>query len=277
MPLDQIDVDNIDIEKTDEGKSMSFFDHLEQLRWHLIRSISAIIIAAIVVFIAKDFVFGTIVLGPTREDFFTFTFLCENLGLLCETRMPELITRTLGEQFMIHIVSSLWIGLIIAFPYVIWEIWRFVRPGLYNKERKAASGVFLIASFLFFCGVSFGYFIIAPFAVNFLASYSVSETISNTVTLASYVNYLVMFCLPTGIIFELPILVYFLTEIGLINPAFMKTYRRHSIILFLVLASIITPPDVITQLLISIPLIILYEISILISARIEKKNLKKNA
>ncbi len=266
MPLDQIDVDKL---PPDGEEEMSFLDHLEQLRWHIIRSLGAIVLVGIGVFFAKDIVFDRIILGPTKDSFLTYRFLCSFGEFLCLTpgTTLDIITRDIGEQFITHLKSSFWIGLIFSFPYVFWEFWRFVKPGLYKNERQAAGGIVFICSLLFIMGVLFGYLIISPFAVSFLSSYSVSPDVLNTTTLSSFVNYMTMFTIPTGIVFELPILVYFLAKIGLITPEFMKAYRKHAIVIIFIAASIITPPDVITQFLIAIPLFILYEISIVIARK----------
>lgn len=259
-----------------EEKEMSFLDHLEELRWHIIKSLIAIIVIAIAVFLAKDFVFNTIIFGPKRSDFVTYEFLCGLSERLC-LRPPdfELITRELGEQFLVHLKVSFWLGLIVAFPYVFYQFWSFIKPGLYENEQKATRGTVVICSLLFLLGIAFGYYVIAPFAVTFLTSYDVGAT--SAPTLQSYVNYMTMFTIPTGIIFELPILVYFLSKIGIITPSFMRTYRKHAVIVMLILASIITPPDPQTMILISLPLIILYEFSILISARVQKQREKADA
>lgn len=270
MALDQVDVDRIG----EPDSEMSFLDHLEELRWHLVRSIVAILVCAIVVFMAKNFVFKEVIFGPRYEDFPTYRFLCGLSDFLClEPPLFNLITRELGEQFIVHMKVSFILGLIISFPYIFWEIWRFIKPGLYEKEQKAARGIVFVCSFLFFLGVAFGYYIISPFAITFLAGYEIEGAIASP-TLASYVNYMTMFTLPTGLVFELPIVVYFFSKIGLLTPDFMKAYRRQAFVLILILASIITPPDVMTQLLISVPLYFLYEISIYISKRVVK-NLEK--
>lgn len=266
MALDQIDVDTLDKEA-----KMSFLDHLEAFRWHLIRSFAAIILAAIGVFLAKSFVFETLLLGPTKASFPTYRFLCTYLNICVNPEELTIITRVLGEQFIVHMISSFWLGLVVAFPYVIWEFWRFVKPGLYPKEQKAGRGFVLICSMLFFMGVTFGYFVISPFAVSFLGSYSVDPSVEHTVTLSSYLSYLVMFCIPTGLIFEMPIVIYFLAKIGVVNASFLRTYRRYAIFIIFLLAAIITPPDVISQISIAIPLIALYEISILITKRVNRK------
>lgn len=265
-------LDQLPPEKKSED-DMSFLDHLEALRWHLLRSFLAIIVVAIGVFLAKDFIFHDIIFAPRRGDFITYRIVCSISEFLCFQPTPfEIITRDLGEQFIVHLKSSFLIGLIVAFPYVFWEIWRFVKPGLYVKEQKVTRGVVLICTMLFTFGVCFGYFIVCPFAISFLSSYSVGATSSPT--LASYMNYLTMFTIPAGLVFELPIVVYFLAKLGVVGPKSMKQYRRHAFVVILVLASIITPPDMITQLLISIPLFFLYEVSIIIARRVESKREK---
>lgn len=253
-------------------KEMSFLDHLEELRWHIIRSLISVVAFACIVFMCKDFVFNQIILGPMNPDFWTYRFICSLSELLCFSP-PEfkLVPRELQEQFLTHLKVSIWLGIIISFPYIFWELWRFVKPGLYKNEQKAARGIVFVCSSLFFLGVLFGYYVISPFAVSFLAGYSISDEIISSPTLASYVNNVTMFTLPTGIIFELPIVIYFLSRIGLVTPELMKRYRRHAVIIILLFAAIITPPDVVTQFLIGLPVFALYEISIHISRRASKK------
>ena len=255
-----------------EEKEMSFLDHLEELRWHIIRSVISVFIFGIVVFLFKDLVFDKIILAPKKPTFFTYQFFC-NLGDAICFYPPDfkLMPRQLGEEFFTHLKVSIWLGIIVSFPYIFYEIWKFIKPGLYPKEQKAAKGVVFICSSLFMLGVLFGYFVISPFAITFLAGYTVSPEVVSSPTLASYVSYMTMFTVPTGLLFELPIVVYFLSRIGLLTPEFMKKYRRHSIVLIFLLAAIITPPDITTQFLIGIPILVLYEISIHISRRAQKK------
>jgi len=277
MALDQIDVDKLG----DPQKEMSFLEHLEELRWHIIRSLLAIVIIGIVLFLVQDWLFRSVIFGPTHKDFISYRAICDlsqQIGLgerMCFSP-PEFRQQAIGfgESFITSIKVCFIAGFIAAFPYVFWEIWRFISPGLYDKERNATRGVVFICSFLFILGVLFGYFIIAPFAVNFLAGYTIPG-VENAPTLSSFINYMVMFTAPAGLIFELPIVVYFLSKIGLVTPQLMRTYRRHSIIFILLLSALITPPDVVTQFLIGIPLFILYEISIIISRRVEKQEKKK--
>lgn len=253
-------------------KEMSFLDHLEELRWHIIRSLIGIIVSASVIFVAKNFVFENIIFAPKNPNFPTYKLFCAISEFTCFGPPDfQLITRQMGEQFFVHIKVSLWLGLVVASPLVFVEIWRFIKPGLYKEEKNAARGLVLICTILFILGVLFGYFVIAPFAITFLASYQVGVDAVNSPTLASYVNYMTMFTLPTGLVFELPILVYFLARIGLITAEFMKKYRRHALVVILILAAVITPPDVLTQFLIGIPIFILYELSIIIARRTRAK------
>ncbi len=271
MPLDQLDVGT---NQVGSEKEMSFLEHLEELRWHIFRSVVAVAIIGIITFIAKDFVFGTIVLGPTKPDFISYKVICNILQSLpfeanCLTP-PEFnfITPVFGEPFILHIKVSVVLGLIFSFPYLFWEFWRFISPGLYESERKAARGVVFICSFLFLSGVLFGYYVIAPFAVTFLMSYELPGLVQASPSYSSYVNYLTLFTGPAGLVFQLPVVVYFLSKVGLLTPAFMRTYRRHAIVGILLLAATITPPDVMTQFLIGVPLYFLYEISIVICQRV---------
>jgi len=261
---------------------MSFLEHLEELRWHLIRAIAGMIVCAILAFIFKDIIFDKIILAPKSPEFWTNRMLCslsERLDVpkLClNSTQFEIISVKLQGQFMTHITVSLIAGLIMAFPYVFLQFWNFVSPALHSKERKYARGAVVISSLLFLLGVAFGYFLIVPFTINFLGGYSVSSDVDNKINLISYVSTVSSVVLAAGVIFELPIVVYFLSKIGLITPQFMRKYRKHSIVVVLILASIITPPDVFSQILVSIPLLILYEISIYISAGVVRRRMKED-
>ncbi|HEC42415.1 MAG TPA: twin-arginine translocase subunit TatC [Bacteroides sp.] len=256
---------------------MSFLEHLEILRWHLIRAFLGILAVAIVAFIFKDIVFNKIILAPKMSDFVTNRLLCEfgrqiNILKLCINSQPlEVISIKMSGQFTMHIMVSLIAGFILSFPYVFFEFWRFIVPALYSKEKKHAGGAVFYSSALFLMGVLFGYFVITPLSIHFLGSYSVSDQVTNQINLISYVSTLASVVLAAGIIFELPILVYFLTKAGLVTPEFLRKYRRHSLVLILALSAIITPPDIFSQVLVSFPLIILYEAGISISRRIVRK------
>jgi sec-independent protein translocase protein TatC len=255
---------------------MGFFDHLEVLRWHILRSILAILIAGIIFFVNKKFTFDTLVFGPLQENFPTYRFLCWMGEVTCmQPPNITLSTREFGEQFFVHFKVAFWMGLICSFPFVLWEIWRFVKPGLYENEKQVTRGVVFICTFLFFSGVAFGYFVIAPFAVTWLGNYSVGMEAINQPTLASYVSYLTMFTIPTGLVFELPLGAYFLGKLGVLSSNFLRSYRKHAIVVIFIIAAVVTPPDIVTQTLISMPILILYEVSILILKGIERKNSKE--
>lgn len=261
------------------ANEMSFFEHIEELRWHLLRAALSVLVVTVVVFIMKDFVFQNVILGPTSPDFITYKLFCEYMPQFCfYPEHLQIITRDIQEQFLSHIKVSLWLGFIVAFPYILYEVWRFIRPGLYKKEIIAARGMVFVCSFLFLTGVSFGYFIITPIAVTFLSSYSVSPEIANTTTLAALVNSITMFTIPVGLIFETPVVLYFLAKIGLVSSDFLIQYRKHSFVFIIILAAIITPsPDVFSQMLVAIPLYLLYEVSIVIVKRIDKERAASEA
>ncbi|MEQ8581928.1 MAG: twin-arginine translocase subunit TatC [Marinoscillum sp.] len=270
MPLDQVE---------DEEQEMTFLDHLEELRWHLIRSLIAIMVFAIAAFAAKTLVFHTIILGPSRIDFWTYEALCRLSEMLkspalCIDELPFIIqSRQMTGQFSMHVTSSFVIGIICAFPYAFWEIWRFVKPGLYPKERKAARGATFYVSLLFLMGVFFGYFIVTPISINFLSNYRLDPSIMNEFDIISYVSTVITLILACGILFQLPIVVFFLTKAGLVTPELLRTYRRHAIIVILILGAMLTPPDPFSQILIAIPLLGLYEVSIFISRRVTRREL----
>jgi sec-independent protein translocase protein TatC len=279
MPLDQMDVDNWEGNPEKKETEMSFLDHIEELRWHVIRSLIAVVVCMIGAFLAKDFIFNTVIFGPKNPDFVTYRAMCNlanwfNMPSLCATPPKfDLSVRALGEKFNIHLQASFFIGLIVSIPYIFWEIWRFVSPGLYEKEQKAIRGIVFICSLLFFTGILFGYYVIAPFAISFLAGYDLGE-IQELPTIGSYVDYMIMFTLPMGIVFELPIVIYFMSKMGIVTPTIMREGRRYAIVLILIIAGIITPtPDIVTQLLVAIPLYFLYEVSIAISGRVVKQKL----
>jgi len=262
--------------RSNPEKKMSFGDHLDDFRVHLIRGILAVVVTAIVAFFFKDFLFNDIILAPREPDFFTNRALCFlgnvlHLDLCINQIGFEIINIKLAGQFKSHIVISLIAGVVVAFPYLVWEIWQFVKPALHKNEVKNTNGLLFAVSFLFSIGVLFGYYMIVPLSINFLSSYSISDQVVNQINFDSYFSILTSITLATGVIFELPIIIFFLTKVGMVTPHFLKTYRKHAIVLFVVLSAIITPPDVFSQILVSIPLLFLYEFSINISKRVMKK------
>ena len=259
---------------------MSFLDHLGELRWHLVRSSIAIFFFAVVAFLSKEVIFDVIIFGPKQMDFPTYTFFCwlsSYVGgnVFCFDEMPfELLNMRMSGQFQMHLWVSLVAGVIIAFPYVFWEIWRFIQPGLHESERKISRGVILFTTVLFLLGVLFGYYVIVPLSVQFLGTYTVSSEIFNRIDLTSYISMVSSVTLATGILFQLPIAVYFLSKLGVVTPDLLKTYRRHAIVGILLLSAIITPPDIASQILVTFPVLILYQISIGVSRRIIKSRAK---
>lgn len=275
MPLDQ------DPHDYHEEKEMSFLDHLEELRWHIVRSVAAIMIFMIAAFVASPWIFDNIIFAPARVDFPTFKWLCkvgEFTGAteaLCVKTIPfKIQSRYMTGQFTMQFMSAFVIGLIVAFPYVFWEIWRFVKPGLYMKERKFSRGAVFFVSFLFLLGVSFGYYVLCPMSIWFFSSYSISDMIVNEFDITSYVQTIVALVFGSGLLFQLPMVVYFLTKIGLLTPTFMRHYRKHAVIIILIIGAIITPPDPLSQVMISLPIYLLYEISIFISAMVIRQKKK---
>lgn len=264
---------------------MSFLDHLEDLRWHLIRATAAVIVAGFAAFLAKGFIFDILLFGPTYPDFLTYDLLCRLSTLagveggFCFDEMPFTIqSRTMGGQFSAHVWTSITAGFIIAFPYIVYEFWKFISPAMYDNERSTARGFIFISSLLFFIGVLFGYYLITPLSINFLGSYQVSEKVLNEFDIGSYISLVRSSVIACGLIFELPIIIYFLTKIGVVTPEFLRKYRKFALVIVLILAAIITPPDILSQIIVAIPILVLYEISIVIArivVRNEEKRLKK--
>lgn len=262
---------------------MSFLDHLEELRWLLIRSTIAILVFAGASYFFIDFIYNDILFGPKNPQFITYQFFCDistYFGFqdsdICDAKMPFIIQNTnMGGQVSFMIWTCITVGFIVGFPFILWEIWKFISPALYEKEKKYAVLFIVVSSLLFFLGVLFGYFIITPLSVYFFGSFSASPEIVNEFNLESYTGMIKTSVLASGLIFELPILIYFLTKLGLVTPESLKKYRKYTLIIVLILAAIITPPDVISQIIVTIPIMLLYEISILISGVIVKKELKK--
>jgi sec-independent protein translocase protein TatC len=270
--------------KGEEEKEMSFLDHLEELRWHVVRALGATIILTIASFIMAKWIFHNIIFAPARTDFATFYWLCElgkavNLeGKLCIDEIPlKIQSRYMTGQFTMHLTSSFIIGLIISFPYVAWEIWSFIKPGLHPTERKYSRGAVAAISFLFFVGVAFGFYVMAPLAVYFLANYQISDLIVNEFDITSYVSTISMLVLGSGLLFQLPIVVYFLTQVGIVDPKFLRQYRKHALVIILIIAAIVTPPDPLSQTLISVPLVLLYEFSIGVSSWVMKRKARREA
>lgn len=260
---------------------MSFLDHLEDLRWHLIRATLAVIGAGIFAFLAKGFIFDTLIFGPIQPDFLTYELLCKasrliGLDSFCNTDFAfEIQSRTMSGQFSAHIWTAITAGFVISFPYVLYEFWKFISPGMYDQERRSSKGFIAVSSILFFLGVLFGYYVICPLSINFLGTYNVSQKVHNDFDLNSYIALIRASVLASGLIFELPIIVYFLTKVGLVTPEFLRKQRKYALVIILIVSAIITPPDIASQVIVAIPVLILYQISIYISKVVIKNQKKK--
>lgn len=276
MPLDQEPV---------QEKEMSFLEHLEELRWHVVRSLAAVLIFTIAAFVAAPWIFQNIIFAPARVDFPTFRWLC-SIGhffgsgdALCVQEIPfKVQSRFMTGQFSMHIVASFVIGIVVAFPYITWELWRFIKPGLYAREKNSSRGAVAAISLLFLTGVLFGYYIMSPVMISFLANYQISDMIVNEFDITSYVGTIVGVVFGSGVLFQLPVVIFFLTKIGIVTPTYLRTYRKHAIVIILIVGAIVTPTaDPLSQSLISVPLYLLYEISILISASVIRRKEKEEA
>lgn len=270
--------------KNPGGSEMSFLQHLEELRWHLVRSAIVVVVLAVSAFVFNDFVFDTVIFGPLRQSFVTYDFMCRlgyKIGagdVMCMTvKNQHLQTLSASEQFFNHMWIALLCGVILGFPFILWEIWKFIRPALRDKEVGPVKIFVLIASILFLIGIFFGYFLLFPMSYNFLVNYQVSSSgiVQTQNTFDDYISLISTMTLVSGIIFEMPILVYFLTRMTLLTPSFMRKYRKHAVVIILIAAAVITPsPDVTSQMLVAVPMYLLYELSVFVSAwTIRKYNL----
>lgn len=263
---------------------MTFWEHLDELRSTLIWSIVAIAVCGILAFIFKDILFDHILLAPREKNFITYRVLCllaNHAGMPSFCIDPsafEIININLAGQFMSHMTISLVAGLILAMPFVVWQFWRFIRPGLTEREARHTRGAVAVISLLFLAGILFSYFIVVPLMINFLGGYRVSETVTNQIALSSYTGSITMMTLLMGLLFELPVVVVFLTKAGILTPAYLKKYRKHTLIGILIAAGIITPsPDIFSQLIVAIPLYVLFEASLAVSSRIYERKLRESA
>ncbi len=265
----------------DPNGEMSFMDHIEDLRWHIVRSIAAILVGAIVVFFNIEWIFDHIILGPSHSYFVSYQWLCSlgkalHTDALCMGEMNLSFQNTeLSGQFMTAFSSSFLIGFIVAFPYVFWEFWRFLRPALKPSELKHAQGIVFWSSLLFFMGVLFAYYVIAPFTINFFANYQLSPSFKNIITIDNYFETMSDLTLGMGIVFELPIVVFFLSKLGIITPTLLRAKRRYAYLIIMILSEIITPPDWFSWFLVMLPLVFLYEMGIGISQRASNERMRR--
>jgi sec-independent protein translocase protein TatC len=266
-----------------DKNDMSFLNHLEELRWHLVRSFVVICVVAIGIFTFDKIIYDEFLLAHLSSDFPTYKWLCNGARFFgfesdfCNVNLENsLQSLAPTSQLMNLIWTSLILGLIVSFPYVLWEIWRFISPGMHKAERKKSKTFIFYASFLFFIGVLFSYYVIAPLSVYFFYNFKITDLIVNKFDFTAHINLITNTLLGVSLMFELPVIVYFLTRMGLVTPSFLKKYRKMALVLVLVLSGIITPPDIASQIIVTIPIMILYEISIFISKKVVKKQEKKN-
>ena len=272
-------IDFFNKRKKDPSAEMSFVDHLEDLRWHLIRAVVAVLIGAVVVFIYSDFVIDRIVMGPAHSDFVSYRFFCDlgrSIGMgdaICFGQAPvSFISTTMTGQFIASFTVAFVGGFVVAFPYVFWEFWKFIRPALSEKEANRTRGVIFWVSLLFFMGVAFGYFILTPFMINFYFTYQLSPLIEIKPTFSDYLENMLYTTVGIGVLFQMPLLVMVLTRIGFLSARFLRKYRRHALVVILIAAAIITPTtDPFSLTIVTVPLYLLFEASIMLAARINRK------
>lgn len=262
----------------DEGQEMTFLEHLEELRWHIIRAVGSIVIFAVLAWVYREWIYGVVILGPSKPEFWTYQMMCKvghmmgTDGLCVESINFKLQNIEVGGQFKMALTTAGIVGLLFAFPYAFWEIWRFIKPGLKISEKKAARGAVFFVTLLFFSGVLFGYYVVTPLVINFLANFTLDESIVNEFNIKSYISTIATLTLACGVAFQLPIVIFVLSKAGIVTPAFMREYRKHSVVVILIVAAIITPsPDIFSQVIVALPLFVLYEVGIFVSARVERQ------
>ncbi len=253
-----------------DSDQMSFIEHLEELRWRLVRSAIAVILIGIVIWTFQEWIMNNVFMSMKKKDFFSFRVMCEYLDTCVEDIPVQLQSMTVSGQFGYALMMSFMGGLVIGFPFIFYQIWAFLKPGLKFGEKKMAKGIVFYVSLLFFLGISFGYFVVAPLSIQFFGSYQISSEIRNDFTISSYMSMIISTVFYTGLFFLLPVVTYLLTKVGVLGPEFLIKYRKHAIVGILILSAVITPPDIISQVIVSIPIFILYEIGILISKRVVK-------
>ena len=261
--------------RKEQLKKTSFLSHLEQLRWHLVYSFLAILLFTMICFFNIKIIFNHFIFSFLDPDFPTYAFLCSISKALCLDPLSlKFQNIDIAGQFNMSLLVAFTSGIIFSVPYILWEIWLFIKPGMYKSERRYAKVLIFASAILFVTGVFFGYYLITPLSLNFLSNYTVSDVIVNDINFISFVKTITKFILLCGFVFQFPFIIYFLAKFNLVSNTFLKNHRKHAFVLVLILASIITPPDVFSQLLISLPLMILYEISIIVVRFVQKKDKK---
>ena len=259
-----------------EPIALSIIDHLEELRWRLIRAAIVIAVFTVAAFVLMPYIFQNVILAHADTNFWTYRMMCRIDPGLCVDKINfTLQSREMAGQFTIHLKAAFMIGLMIGFPYMVWEIWNYIRPALREKELNVSGTVISVVPFLFAIGILFGYFVLAPLSVNFLANYTLDTSIMNQFDITSYVSTVTMLVLSCGMIFQLPVLIYFLAIVGIVTPDVLRKYRKQAIVVIFIVAGIITPsPDILSQVLVALPLYLLYEISVYTAVRVQNSKLK---
>jgi sec-independent protein translocase protein TatC len=259
----------------EEEKHMSFLEHLEELRWRLVRIAIAILVVAVVLWIYQEWIMENLFLSMKDPNFVSFRLMCQYFGICIEEIPVKMQSMSVSGQFSYALMMSVMGGIVLSFPFIFYQLWAFVKPGLKQNEKKVVKGITFYVSSLFFLGIGFGYYVIAPLAIQFFGTYQISKQIENNFTINSYMSMILSTVFYTGLLFLLPVISYIFTRLGIITPAFLRKYRKHAIVGVLIISAAITPPDLISQVIVSIPIIILYEIGILVSARVEKNMIKE--
>lgn len=259
----------------EDQKEMSFLDHLEELRWRLVRSAIAIVLLSVVFWWFQEWIMNTIFLSMKDPSFITFRLMCDYFGICIEAIPVKMQSTTMAGQFSYALMMSIMGAIVFAFPYIFYQIWSFVKPGLKQTEKSVVKGLVFYVSLLFFLGISFGYFVVAPLCVQFFGTYQISKSVENIFTINSYMSTIISTVFYTGLLFLLPVIAYIFAKLGVITPAFLRKYRKHSVVGVLILAAVITPPDLISQVIVAIPIVLLYELSIFVTVVVERKRFKQ--
>jgi len=255
----------------EEEEKMSFLDHLEELRWRLVRIAIFVVVVSIVLWIFQEWIMDHLFLSMKSPDFVSFKLICDYLGVCVEEVPVKMQSMKVSGQFSYALMMSILGAIVISFPFIFYQIWAFVKPGLRKNEEFIAKGIVLYVSILFFTGISFGYFIVAPLCIHFFGSYKISDKIQNIFTINSYMSTILSTVFYSGLLFLLPVVSYLFTKLGILSADFLRKYRKHAIIVILILSAVITPPDLISQIIVGIPIALLYEAGILVSSKVEKK------
>tara|TARA_R110002072_G_scaffold282761_1_gene445811 strand:- start:35391 stop:36188 length:798 start_codon:yes stop_codon:yes gene_type:complete len=255
----------------EEDKNMSFLGHLEELRWRLVRIAISVLVIGITLWFFQTWIMDNLFLSMKNPDFITFQLMCQYFGICVDEIPLKMQSMTMTGQFSYALMMSALGGVVLAFPFIFYQIWSFVKPGLKRNEKTISKGIVFYVSILFFTGISFGYFVVAPLCVQFFGSYQITDELKNIFTISSYMSMILSTIFYSGLLFLMPVITYLFTKLGVLTPAFLKKYRKHAIIGILVLSALITPPDLISQVIVGIPILLLYETGIFVSTRVEKK------